>query len=578
MGKINKIKKYIRYVFPFILAGMFCFISVTSIVTIIHMQGNARVINYTGIVRGATQRLVKQEMNQYPNDELINYIDGILLELSTGDGENGLIMINDKEYQGLVNEMKEKWEVIKSEVQFVRAGGDKHKLFDLSEDYFALANKTVSSVELYTEERVKSAKWTLFVLNAGFVILFILFFMLGMRQKKVQTDLISAKNASRAKSEFLSRMSHEIRTPMNGIIGMTAVARMSLDNREMLIDSLNKIDLSSSYLLSLINDILDMSRIESGKIKLDNEVFEITEVLKRIYIMFKQKSDESGIDFKIKSDNVTVNKVIGDELRISQVIINIISNSIKFTQFGGKVTLDVRQKIDDDEKVIFEFVVSDTGIGMSKEFQRHMFEPFEQERNGNSHQYAGTGLGLAISYNFVKLMGGEIIVHSELNKGSEFVIYLPLQKAENAKLNEKQDKNIFEQKKEELMNLCEVHILLAEDNEINAEIITFLLQKCGAEVDLAINGEEAVKKFAESAVGSYDLILMDIQMPIMNGLEASKLIRAMERPDAKDILIVGVSANAFSEDVQKAKQNGMNEYISKPIDMSKLFEAIKKYL
>ena len=321
-----------------------------------------------------------------------------------------------------------------------------------------------------------------------------------------------------------------------------------------------------------------MSRIESGKIKLDNEVFEITEVLKRIYIMFKQKSDESGIDFKIKSDNVTVNKVIGDELRISQVIINIISNSIKFTQFGGKVTLDVRQKIDDDEKVIFEFVVSDTGIGMSKEFQRHMFEPFEQERNGNSHQYAGTGLGLAISYNFVKLMGGEIIVHSELNKGSEFVIYLPLQKAENAKLNEKQDKNIFEQKKEELMNLCEVHILLAEDNEINAEIITFLLQKCGAEVDLAINGEEAVKKFAESAVGSYDLILMDIQMPIMNGLEASKLIRAMERPDAKDILIVGVSANAFSEDVQKAKQNGMNEYISKPIDMSKLFEAIKKYL
>lgn len=402
--------------------------------------------------------------------------------------------------------------------------------------------------------------------------------MLGMRQKKVQTDLISAKNASRAKSEFLSRMSHEIRTPMNGIIGMTAVARMSLDNREMLIDSLNKIDLSSSYLLSLINDILDMSRIESGKIKLDNEVFEITEVLKRIYIMFKQKSDESGIDFKIKSDNVTVNKVIGDELRISQVIINIISNSIKFTQFGGKVTLDVRQKIDDDEKVIFEFVVSDTGIGMSKEFQRHMFEPFEQERNGNSHQYAGTGLGLAISYNFVKLMGGEIIVHSELNKGSEFVIYLPLQKAENAKLNEKQDKNIFEQKKEELMNLCEVHILLAEDNEINAEIITFLLQKCGAEVDLAINGEEAVKKFAESAVGSYDLILMDIQMPIMNGLEASKLIRAMERPDAKDILIVGVSANAFSEDVQKAKQNGMNEYISKPIDMSKLFEAIKKYL
>lgn len=418
----------------------------------------------------------------------------------------------------------------------------------------------------------------MFVLNAGFVILFILFFMLGMRQKKVQTDLISAKNASRAKSEFLSRMSHEIRTPMNGIIGMTAVARMSLDNREMLIDSLNKIDLSSSYLLSLINDILDMSRIESGKIKLDNEVFEITEVLKRIYIMFKQKSDESGIDFKIKSDNVTVNKVIGDELRISQVIINIISNSIKFTQFGGKVTLDVRQKIDDDEKVIFEFVVSDTGIGMSKEFQRHMFEPFEQERNGNSHQYAGTGLGLAISYNFVKLMGGEIIVHSELNKGSEFVIYLPLQKAENAKLNEKQDKNIFEQKKEELMNLCEVHILLAEDNEINAEIITFLLQKCGAEVDLAINGEEAVKKFAESAVGSYDLILMDIQMPIMNGLEASKLIRAMERPDAKDILIVGVSANAFSEDVQKAKQNGMNEYISKPIDMSKLFEAIKKYL
>ena len=259
-----------------LLAVVFGIISITSFSTISRMQGNARVINYAGIVRGATQRLIKQEMNQHPNDELVQYIDSIISELSTGEGEYDLIALPDSEYRTLLEELTLKWQALKEEIMNVRQNGDSRRLFEMSEDHFTTADRVVSAAERYSEKRVKSAKEILGRLNVGFLLLVFLFLIYGHWQRKMQHALDMAEKASQAKSEFLSSMSHEIRTPMNGIIGMTEIARRSLDNRDKLADCLDKIDLSSGYLLTLINDILDMSRIESGKVELAHEPFRIT--------------------------------------------------------------------------------------------------------------------------------------------------------------------------------------------------------------------------------------------------------------------------------------------------------------
>ena len=328
---------------PGILTILFCFTSCLSLATIVRMQGNARVVNYTGIVRGATQRLVKQELNGSINDTLIRRLDGILEELSFGEGENGLIVLPDAEYQDILAQMRESWTELKVVIQSVRQNGDRQRLFDLSEDYFELADKTVSVAETYSERSVGKATVLLLWLNGGFVLLVVLFWLYGWRQKKTQAALDMAKHASQAKSEFLSRMSHEIRTPMNGIIGMTEIARMSVDDQGQLLDCLDKIEQSSQYLTSLINDILDMSRIESGKIELEQRAFSLPDLLNQIYDMLRQKAEDGGVEFLVKMDGLSVKTVIGDRLRMSQVLINLVSNALKFTPEGGTVVLEARQ-------------------------------------------------------------------------------------------------------------------------------------------------------------------------------------------------------------------------------------------
>ncbi|PNV62152.1 hybrid sensor histidine kinase/response regulator [Clostridium sp. chh4-2] len=573
---INFSQKLSQKIMPVLLIVLFFFISITSLSSISHLQGNGRVINYAGIVRGASQRLVKQELNYTPNDSLIQYLDEIICELADGNGNNDLILLPDPQFQNHINTMAQSWELLKAEILNVRNGSDSHRLFDLSEEFFVLADTTVSAAEIYSETCVSNAKFRLICLNLVFIVLVALFWFYSQQQKKINDALLAAENASQAKSEFLSRMSHEIRTPMNGIIGMTAVARMSVDNRKKLLDCLNKIDLSSSYLMTLINDILDMSRIESGKVELYDEEFELPRLIDRINTMFKQKAEDAGIRFYIDARGLTVRSVIGDELRISQIIINIISNALKFTPSGGCVHLDITEKTVQDDLVSLQFMIKDNGIGMSEEFQSRIFEPFEQAEASTSHQYGGTGLGLAISYNFVKMMHGDITVASKPGQGSCFTITLPLKcPPQNSKQPETQAAFATEDAE---CSLDGISILLAEDNEINSEIASAILESCGAAVKPVWNGKEAVDEFAASLPGQYKLILMDIQMPVMDGLKASRSIRSINRPDARTIPILGLSANAFHHDIDAAHQNGMDGYISKPIDITKLFETIRPYL
>lgn len=571
-------KQLIQQLLPVVLVGLFALISMISFISIKHLQGNARVINYTGIVRGATQRLVKQELNHIQNDDLIQYLDGLLLELSDGDGDNGLIALPDPSYRELLYEMRRSWGELKTEIAKVRSNEENNELYNLSEQYFVLADQTVSAAEVYAERNVTEAVRRLMSLNLIFVILVILFVVYERRQKKLSIALLTAENASREKSEFLSRMSHEIRTPMNGILGMTAIAKMSMGNDEKVEDCLDKIELSSGYLLALLNDILDMSRIESGKIELCQESFELGRLLDQVEVMFRLKAEEAGLLFQVKADRLPAPAVIGDGLRIRQVIVNIVSNAIKFTPSGGRVTLELKEEME-EELVKLEFVVEDTGIGISDEFLHRLFVPFEQAHANTAVQYGGTGLGLAISYQFMKMMGGDIEVASKLNQGTRFTVRLSLPYVceESAAALDDSHEGMNEQANQQEYDFAGISVLLAEDNEINSEIVKTLLEFCGARVTQTWDGEEVVKVFAESGPGQFDLILMDIQMPKTDGLAACGKIRAMKRPDAGQIPIVGLSANAFRQDRNMALENGMNEYLAKPIDKDRLYEVVQRY-
>ena len=563
-----------KKIVPALLIVAFTLLSCVSLHYIIKLQGHARVINYTGIVRGASQQLVKQELRHIPDDPLINRLDGIIYELSNGKGKNGLVVLDDANFQNLLRELQGKWETIKTEIHQVRKGADTDRLFELSEDYFELANLTVSASEQYSE-KVLHRTWAWVIgLNAVFISLVILFYTLSSRQRKLSQDLLAAENASREKSDFLSRMSHEIRTPMNGIIGMTKIAKMSLENREKLEDSLNKLDMSSRFLLALINDILDMARIESGKVELIEKEFGLLQMLDNIEIMFAQRAAENNIDFRIIKEGLTGQTLIGDELRITQIIINIISNAIKFTPSGGKIIFQIRQTPADTSHVNLEFIVSDTGVGMSEEFMKHMFEPFEQEKQ-SVMQYGGTGLGLAICQNLLKMMHGNMTVKSKTGEGSTFTVCLTLKQAEHENPlimsnHEKTD--------DKPVPLAGCRILIAEDNEINAEIVMAMLETTGVIMDHVWTGQEAVDKFSASPDGFYKLVLMDVQMPEMDGLEATRIIRNMPRIDAQSIPIIALTANAFRNDMEIAFQNGMNDYLSKPIDSDKLIRMIITFL
>lgn len=380
-----------------------------------------------------------------------------------------------------------------------------------------------------------------------------------------------AESVSQSKTEFLSSMSHEIRTPMNGIIGMLTLAHGQLRGHSAE-NYIIKAEQLSKYLLSVINDILDMSRIEAGKIELESKPFELAALAEKLRNMFQKNVEAKGVAFYVEMKDVDVKYIVGDELRISQILVNFLSNAQKFTE-KGEIRVTFRQLQKENGKVSLMFRVHDTGKGMDAKFISRIFKTFEQESQDITKQYGGSGLGMSITDRLVHLMGGEIVIDSMLGKGSDFSVYLTLPIAEVSEIETEQED---ETGTDFTFNGC--HILMAEDNEINAEIAVSILENEGAKVDVAVNGKDAVEKYAASAPGTYNFILMDIQMPVMNGRDAAKQIRSMDRKDAGEIPIFALSADAFVEDQRLSAMSGMNGHFTKPIDFEEMRVQIGKIL
>lgn len=398
------------------------------------------------------------------------------------------------------------------------------------------------------------------------------------REEEYLRQLRHAEEASQFKTSFLFRMSHEIRTPMNGITGMLKLAEDKLSEDHPAMQYLEKADELSEHLLSLINDILDMSRIEAGKVELEASVFSLRAFGSKLYDMFSKTLDNKGVYYAVNFEGLTVDWVVGDELRIGQVIINFLSNAVKFTS-EGEVIVTFREMILRDGKLDLMIRVHDTGIGMDSEFISRIFRPFEQEDASTTRRFGGTGLGMAISDQLVKLMGGQIVVESTKGKGSDFSVILSLpvateQQVASCKAESPEEQDSPLPAAENLP--C--RILMAEDNAVNAMISVEILGQSGITIDVAENGKLAVERFAAEPAGTYDLILMDVQMPVMDGRTAAKAIRALNRADAKEIPIYAVSADAFVEDERLSRESGMNGHLTKPIDYDNLLRIIQHIL
>ena len=389
-----------------------------------------------------------------------------------------------------------------------------------------------------------------------------------------------AESASKAKSTFLSNMSHDIRTPMNAIIGFATLALDDIRDGKKVQDYLNKILSSSKHLLGLINDILDMSRIESGKVVLEEQETDLVTTLQELQSIMEGQAKERKLKLHVDYSNLRDRHVYCDKTRLNQVMFNLLANAVKFTSEGGSIWLTMSQlepTYEVEDRAIYEIRVKDTGIGMDKAFIKHIFEPFERERTSTVSKIQGTGLGMAITKNIVDMMGGTIEVESQKGVGTEFIIRLELRlQAEARVANEDGTKQHGHA--EGVAEFAGKRLLLAEDNELNREIACMLLSKYGFVIDTAENGQEAVDLVAASAPDHYDLVLMDIQMPVMDGHEATRRIRNLEDKELAKVPVVAMTANAFDEDRKAAKECGMNGFISKPINMQEVVQALRMCL
>ena len=394
------------------------------------------------------------------------------------------------------------------------------------------------------------------------------------KDEKYKAELLiaakKAEAANEAKTEFLQRMSHDIRTPINGICGMVNMADHYADDMEKQKEYRTKVKEASNLLLELVNDVLDMSKLESGEIVLEELPFNLSSIYKEVFVVIEQMAAEQNIQIVWEKKEITHRDFIGSPGYVKRVMMNILSNAVKYNRENGQIYISCMEiPSEQPEMTTMEFVCRDTGIGMTEEFQKCVFEPFAQEHTGSRTKFAGTGLGMAIAKNLVEKMGGTITFESEEGAGTTFVIRVPF------KIDLDVDKH-EEQEDVSGKSIKGLHILLAEDNDLNMEIAEFMLQNEEAVVTKAWNGQEAVEIFRKSGPGEFDVILMDIMMPVMNGYEAAKTIRSMDREDAKVIPIIAMTANAFTEDRLRAKEAGMDEHIAKPIDGKLLVKVIHK--
>ena len=394
------------------------------------------------------------------------------------------------------------------------------------------------------------------------------------KDEKYKAELLiaakKAEAANEAKTEFLQRMSHDIRTPINGICGFVNMADHYADDIKKQTEYRTKVKEASNLLLELVNDVLDMSKLESGEIVLEEIPFNLSSIYREVFVVIEQMAAEQNIHIEWEKKEITHRDFIGSPGYVKRVMMNILSNAVKYNRENGHIYISCMEiPSKQPEMTTMEFVCRDTGIGMSEEFQKCVFEPFAQEHTGSRTKFAGTGLGMSIAKNLIEKMGGSISFESEEGVGTTFVIRVPF------KINLEADKRV-EQGDVSEKSIKGLHILLVEDNELNMEIAEFVLQNGGADVTKAWNGKEAVELFRKSEPGGFDAILMDIMMPVMNGYEATKMIRSLDREDAKTIPIIAMTANAFTEDRQKAKEAGMNEHIVKPVDVELLIKVIHK--
>lgn len=394
------------------------------------------------------------------------------------------------------------------------------------------------------------------------------------KEEKFKKELLiaakKAEAANRAKTEFLQRMSHDIRTPINGICGMVDMADHYADDMEKQIEYREKVKSASHLLLEMLNDVLDMSKLESDEVMLEEIPFNLSGICEEVLVVVGQMAIEQNIRIMWEENEIIHRNCIGSPAHVKRILMNILSNAVKYNKENGSIYISCRELISEQQDMTtIEFVCRDTGIGMTDEFQKHIFEPFAQEHTGSRTKFAGTGLGMPITKKLVEKMGGTITFESEEGVGTKFVVLIPF-KIDMEADQRKEQENVSEK------SIKGLHILLAEDNELNMEIAEFMLQNEGADVTKAWNGQEAVELFRKSKPGEFDVILMDIMMPVMNGYEATKLIRSLDREDARMIPIIAMTANAFTEDRLRAKEAGMDEHIPKPVDVKLLLKVIHK--
>lgn len=390
------------------------------------------------------------------------------------------------------------------------------------------------------------------------------------QEQAIMELLERVRRANSAKSEFLSHMSHDLRTPINGILGMLGIMEKSPDDPNRQRECHKKIRISTEHLLSLVNDVLQVSKLESGIPAEVEEPFDLHDTLENCILILSSQAEESGIRLVLEEVDLQHAKVIGNQLHLKQILMNVIDNALKYNRPNGSVFVQVNETSCQGETANYRFIIEDTGIGIGDEFKKHIFEPFTQEHQGARTNYNGIGLGMSIVKKLVDQMNGTIEIDSHVGKGSVIQITLPI------RVDGAWSAKPVDEERNLRINIAGMRVLLVEDNEINCEIVEFMLKEAGAEVVTANNGKAAVDAFAASDPGTFDCVLMDLMMPVMSGYEATRVIRSLDRPDAETVPIIALSANAFEEDIAMAKDAGMNEHLAKPVDIGKMFRVMSR--